>query len=112
MASIPGMRPGWIPSADPVIHMTFGDSNGKLETDDWGSDFEIEGNLEPIAVAIVDHVLSICDGSTLGYSFSRFNFQFEKGTIKVKSNERYASDPTMQELIRKIYQVLKLKAFL
>jgi hypothetical protein len=112
MANIPGWYSS-LPGGDLPIPMTFGRQGGKLDTNDYGGKFDIEGELEPIAVDVVEYVLAVKKGGALGISFSRFTFSFENGIIEVEPRDkRFESDPIVQELIEKIRRVIEMKVFL
>lgn len=120
MSNIPGG--GWhIPSCDPVRHMTIGTPEGRIKTNDHGSEFVVEGDFRLAALALLQHVTSPNVYGTI-YSaycpvknkitrltFSVFDFDFEDG-IKIKLIESKKSDGA-SIILEEMNRLLELKAF-
>lgn len=114
MANIPGVgitNSGW---SVPATTHVFEKPGGKLTTDDWTGRFEIEGNTRLIALAVLEYALRFEEAGADQVSFSKFVFNFDGKTIKIKPR-LVGTDPEkvkeVTDLIEEIEKVIALKAF-
>jgi hypothetical protein len=110
MANIPGAM-NYLPGYDPVIPIILGESDGRLITNDWGTKFEIEGDIRLAALAALKYGLFFKENGSLGVSFSCLTFDFDNGLIVIKP--RYDKPTTdVLQFISEMKKILNLKAFL
>lgn len=123
MANIPGSGSWTLPGCDPVIDIVIGTSEGRLVTDNFGSEFRIEGNIRLAAIATLRYVTQ---GSAYGSMYSAYcpkrnkitaiqlsklYFNLEDG-IKVRPYDKNENSEVVLRLIDEIKKVIELKAFM